>query len=205
MTQKAIISLLMVFLIAAPALADVPSGVGGFKLGGNIGDHTDRVRMETAIPIRYQLYLAEVEIEFMPQFKSGLIAYGTCRDAGRIVRIKLKYIDSSEKFFNQLLDRIKARYGKPAEWRGDSFGIVKAWKWSFTDRNKNRISLILQHNTRDDEEKKGNAIKMTMHNLVEDERRCFESKEEARRADKGPGKKGKSDRGQIEWDLLIPH
>lgn len=195
----------MILMIAIPAYADVPYGVGGFKLGGNIGDHTDRVRMETAIPIRYQLYFAEVEIEFMPQFKSGLIAYGTCRDAGRIVRIKLKYLDSSEKLFNQLLERIKSRYGKPTEWRGDSFGIVKAWKWSFTDKNNNRISMILQHNTRDDEEKKGNAIKMTMYNLVEEERRCFESKEKARRAEKGSGKNRKSGSGQIEWDLLLPN
>ena len=204
MPKIILICSLLSIIIAAPALADVPYGVGGFKLGGNIGDLTDRVKMETAIPIRYQLYLAEVEIEFTPEFKSGLITYGTCSDAGRIVRIKLKYLDSSEGFFEELLKRIKRRYGKPSEWRGDSFGIVKAWKWSFTDKGKNRISLILQHNTRDDEEKKGNAIKMTMHNLVDEERRCYENKENARRTGRDAERKSKSDSDKIDWDFLIP-
>ena len=204
MNQKILIGCFAILLFVVPARADVPYGVGGFKLGDNIADHTQQVKMGTAIPIRYQLYLAEVEIEYTPQFKSGLITYGTCREAGQIVRIKLKYADSTEKFFNQLHKRIESRYGKPSEWRGDSFGIVKAWKWSFEDKDKNRVSLILQHNTRDEEEKKGNAIKMTMHSLVEEERRCWEKKEKARQAQRDSQKSRETDREEVDWDFLIP-
>jgi hypothetical protein len=203
MTKKLVI-IGFILAVTAPALAQIPYQVGGFKLGGSIGDVTGQVKMETAIPIRYQAYLSEVEIEDTPLFKSGLITYGTCQDAGRIVRIKLKYADSSETFFNQLLDRIKVRFGKPDEWRGDSFGIVKAWKWSFRGQAGNRISLTLQHNTRDDEEKKGNAIKMTMHNLVEDERRCYEKKEQSRRAADSVSKTAQPGSQKIDWDLLVP-
>jgi hypothetical protein len=200
---KTIIICFLGLIIASPTLAQVPYEVGGFRLGGHINDFADRVKMATAIPIRYQEYLSEVEIKDFEAFKSGLITFGTCQAAGRIVRIKLKYADSSERFFNQLVDRITARYGKPDEWRGDSFGIVKAWKWSFRDGNGNRISLNLQHNTRDDEEKMGNAIKMTMHNLVEEERLCYE-KRQAGRAAKDAAGRSKPAGGKTDWDLLVP-
>jgi hypothetical protein len=201
---KTIIICLLGLIVASPILAQVPYEVGGFRLGGDIGAVTDRVKMETAIPIRYQVYLSEVEIEDSQAFKSGLITFGTCAAAGRIVRIKLKYADSSERFFNRIVDRITARYGRPGEWRGDSFGIVKAWKWSFRDANGNRISLNVQHNTRDDEEKMGNAIKMTMHNLVEEERRCYEKKEQASRSADDASGGAKPGSGKIDWDLLVP-
>ena len=204
MNQKILMGCLAILLFVVPARADVPYGVGGFKVGDKIGDHTRQVKMGTAIPIRYQPYLAEVEIEYTPPFKSGLITYGTCREAGQIVRIKLKYADSSEKFFNQLRKRIESRYGKPSEWRGDSFGVFKAWKWSFADKDNNSVSLILQHNTRDDEEKKGNAIKMTMHGLVEEERRCYEEKEKVRQAQRDSKKSRNTDPEELDWDFLIP-
>ena len=49
---------------------------------------------------------------------------------------------------DELLERYKVNLGKPDEWRGDPFNILIAWKWSFTDKDGNNISLILQHNAR---------------------------------------------------------
>ena len=90
------------------------------------------------------------------------------------------------------------------EWRGDPFHIVIAWKWSFTDNDNNRISLILQHNTKDQEEKMGNSVKISMTNKIEEERLCYEKgfskSEEKMRKQKHAGKK----KGPVNWDLFVP-
>lgn len=185
-------------------MAQTPCQVGGIVLGNDIVEHSDRVKMETALPIRYMEYIKEVEIKDIPGFKSGLVAYGVCEKPGRILRIKLKYADSSKKFFDTLLKRYKDRFGKPEEWRGDPFHVFIAWKWSFTDRHKNSISLILQHNTKDEEEKIGNAVKMTITNFIEKERRCFEQKYPEGHELSRATAKGKKTRDPLNWDLLIP-
>jgi hypothetical protein len=79
-----------------------------------------------------------------------------------------------------------------------------AWKWSFTDKNNNDISLILQHNTRDEEEKMGNAVKLTMWNLLEEESNCFEKKHPE--AAGSPNAGFKFDESEsIDWNYFIPH
>jgi hypothetical protein len=190
------------FLVPGLSLAQAPQGIGGFVLGSNIADYKEMVNMDTAFPIRYCTYVKEVEINEMEGFKSGLIWYGDCAEPGRIVRIKLKYADSTKRFYEMLFKRFKERFGEPTEWQGDSFHVVLAWKWSFTDSENNHISLILQHNTKDEEEKKGNAVKLTMWNLLEQERLCFENKHP-----KDPTTSGKRrDQSQetIDWGRFVP-
>jgi hypothetical protein len=189
-----------VFVFPCICLAQVPHQVGGFTLGTNIADYKDRVMMETALPIRYNRFLNEVEIEPKEGFKSGLIAYGTCAEPGRIVRIKLKYADSTKQFYEALLKHFKKKFGEPIEYRGDSFQVVIAWKWSFVDKNYNRISLTLMHNSRDEEEKMGNAVKLTLHNFIEKERRCFEKKRP-----ESQGKYPTKTTRQPNWEIFIPH
>lgn len=189
------LGLIAILFLSGPLLArtGVPHGVGGFVLGKNIEDYRDRVRMDTSLPIRYMEYIREVQIRPLRGFKSGIIAYGTCVQPGRIVRIKLKYADSSKDFYKKLLKIFKERFGEPSEWRGDAFHVVIAWKWSFVDEEKNRISLTLQHNTKDEEEKIGNSVKITMTNLLEDELRCYREKH--------PGYKrpAEEQQGQMKW------
>jgi hypothetical protein len=166
---------LALLLLFAPGIAraEAPHQVGGFALGQNIEEYKDQVIMDTALPVRYSENLEEVEIKFTQGFKSGLITYGTCAKPGQIVKIKLKYADSSKEFYQNLLKRYKKRFGDPDEYRGDSFGIVKAWKWSFVDKQNQRISLTLQHNSMDTEEKKGNAVKITNTTLIEEDWLCY--------------------------------
>jgi hypothetical protein len=192
------------FLFQGICLAETPHQVGDFALGKDIADHKGKVKMETSIPVRYMEYINEVEISKTEGFKSGLIAYGTCDSPGRVVRIKLKYANSSKKFYNQLLNIFKSRFGKPTEWRGDSFHIVIAWKWSFTDQENNRISMILQHNTMDEEEKVGNSLKLTMTNLFEQERICFEKKELKAKGKPDKSRQGKGSHDRAYWDRLVP-
>ena len=193
---------LAVLLLFTPGMtrADAPHQVGGFALGQNIEAYKDRVIMDTTLPVRYSENMEEVEIKFTQGFKSGLITYGTCAKPGQIVKIKLKYADSSKEFHKNLFKQFEKRFGEPDEYRGDPFGIVKAWKWSFVDKNNNRISLVLQHNTRDEDESIGNSVKLAMWNLIEDERECFEKKKAAETKKTKKKKQGKAD-----WEVLIPH
>jgi hypothetical protein len=115
--------------------------------------------------------------------------------------MKFKYADNSKNFFDALLERYKVNLGKPDAYRGDPFHIVIAWKWHFTDEDGNRISLILQHNTRDDEEKQGNVVKMTMWNLMLEEDRCFKQKHPE---NDNPPTFIFTDPDSVNWKPLIP-
>lgn len=183
--------------------AQAPKYLGGFMLGVNISEFQDMIQAETALPIRYAEYLTEVEIKNKPGFKSGLISYGNCAVPGRILRIKLKYADSSKKFYEALLKQFKTRFGEPQEWRGDPFHILIAWKWSFKDGQNNKISMILQHNTKDEEEKVGNAVKITVTSFIDQERECFEKNDPvSKQQGTIPVKKKKA--GPVDWDPLLP-
>ena len=195
---------LTMYLVTGVWATQVPYQVGGFILGKDISEYSDLVKMETALPIRYMEYIKEVEIKDIPGFKSGLIGYGDCFKPGRIVRVKLKYEDSSEKFFNSLLNRFKERFGEPEEWRGDPFHVVVAWKWSFIDSKNNRISLALQHNTKDEDEKIGNAVKLTMTNFLDEEQTCYGKKHPEGREFLGKKAKRKKTEHLKDWDLFIP-
>jgi hypothetical protein len=183
---------------------EVPRSLAGFTLGRPIEEAADRVIMETALPVRYMENVQEVEIQAMEGFKSGLIAFGTCRKPNAIVRIKLKYADSGREFFESLLQRFKKKFGDPTEYQGDPFGVLISWKWSFSDASENRISLILQHNEQDEEEKIGNAVKFTLHNRLDEDARCFkENRTDGReklRQRRAPG----DPPGMTAWDMFVP-
>ena len=204
--KKKVIIVMVVLLLLVPGmtLAQAPNQVGGFVLNQNIKKFEDRVIMDTALPVRYAENIEEVEIKFTQGFKSGLIAYGTCDQPGHIVRIKLKYADSSKKFYKNLLKQFKKRFGEPDEYRGDAFKIVDAWKWSFVDPQNHKISLILQHNSKDEEEKLGNSVKLTNTTLMEKDLLCYKNKqldyrERLRQREWKAVKPGKGG-----WELFLP-
>jgi hypothetical protein len=206
MQKKLFIIINLAFLwIAGICLAgDAPHQIGVFVLNQNISEFKDYVIMETALPIRHMENIEEVELKSMEGLKSGLIGYATCAASGKIVRIKLKYIDSSKDFYEKLLKRIEKKFGEPDEYRGDPFHIVLSWKWSFVDKNNERITMTLQHNSLDTEEKKGNSIKLTNRTLIEEDLKCYKEKaldqrQKLRHRDwqiMTPGLSG--------WDLFVP-
>jgi len=205
MKTRAVLSLTLLFLgVSGMALAKAPHQVGGFVLNENIQKFEDRVIMDTSLPIRYAENIKEVEIKSIQGFKSGLIAYGTCEKPGNIVRIKLKYADSSKPFFKDLLKHYKKRFGEPDAYAGDPFHIMVAWKWSFVDQQNHRISLILQNNTLDEEEKLGNAVKLTNTTLMDQDLQCFKRKQLdfRERLRQREWKAGKTEAGG--WELFVP-
>ena len=196
----------MVFLlfIGICFAGDAPHQIAVFKLNTNIAESKDYVIMETALPIRHMENIEEVEIKPIEGIKSGLIAYATCTAPGHIVRIKLKYKDSGKKFYEQLFKRIKKKYGEPDEYRGDPFQIALSWKWSFTDKDNNRISMTLQHNSMDTEEKRGNSIKLTMRNLIEEDMNCYKIKALDQRAKLRQRDWKVMSPGLSGWELYVP-
>ena len=199
------ITILAFLWVAGICLAgEAPHQVAIFKLNSNIADVKDYVIMETALPIRHMENIEEVEIKPIKGIKSGLIAYATCTAPGHIVRIKLKYKDSSKKNFENLLKRIKRKYGEPDDYRGDPFHILIAWKWSFIDKDGNHISLTLQHNSQDADQKKGNAVKLTMTNLIEEDRGCYKQKALDHREKLRQRDWKVMDPGLTGWDLYVP-
>ncbi len=200
MRHVVLIALIAAVGIGSPSSAHArpPQEIAGFALGKTIETCHGSLRMETEMPIRYHPYLNEVQIKSTGGFRSGLITFDQCANPGRIVRIKMKYADSSKPFFEKLLKIYKQRFGRDPEWRGDPFHIALAWKWSFSDDQGNNIGLILQHNLKDEDEKRGNAVKLILYNGVEEARACYESRQAGAPEPPEPV-------GPVDWDRLIPH
>jgi hypothetical protein len=199
-----IMGVLVVFPLAAVGEGTVPRAIGSFALGQDIAELEAAVRMESVLPLRYQEYINEVEIKPPKGLKSGLVAYGLCAQPGKVVRIKLKYRDSSREFYDELLERIKQRFGRPSEYNGDPFHIVISWKWSFVDPSGQHISLNLAHNTRDVEEKFGNTIKLTLISAIEQERACYLKQNPAVREREADQKLLLKKMTPQDWDRLVP-
>ena len=172
----------IVFLFPNYVSADkAPRQIAGLVLGEQIAVFVDLVRMETVTPLRDRKYLREVRTRETDGYRSGTVSFGNCNKPGQILRIKLKYQYSDKKFYNELLAQFKKRFGEPDEWRGDPFHVIIAWKWSFTDRDNNKISLTLQH-SRDEDYKWGNSVKLTNNTLLEQEKTCYQKKHQEKSA-----------------------
>ncbi|HFQ89276.1 MAG TPA: hypothetical protein ENK27_04280 [Desulfobulbus sp.] len=185
--------ILLLPAMPAPAADKVPHEIGGFRLGASIDDYSY---------ISYRNFLKQVVVDHIGGFRKGVIEYGVCAKPGQIVKIKLKYLDSSEKFYRKLFKEFKRRFGEPDEYTGDTFGIVKSWKWHFRDRNGNRISLSLQHNLKNPDEAMGNMVKMSLPDRIEAERKCFNKTCASRR---GTPCSVLPPQTAADWDSLIPH
>jgi len=170
----------------------IPQRAGGFVLNSSIDDYQINDRGN---------YLHEAIVTDLKGFRKGFITYGTCQASGKILRIKLKYEDRSASFFDKLLNRYREKFGDNPRFEGDPFGNVKSWKWSFTDEQGQRITLELQHNLRDADESIGNMVKLSMPELLNEERRCFNQRNEINDETAQDSSGGES---TIDWELLMP-
>ncbi|MCK8602775.1 hypothetical protein [Desulfoferrobacter suflitae] len=179
-----------------------PHEIAGFRLQNHIDQYGDRIDKKSAISVRDMAYLEEVDVMAPAGFKSGYLVYGKCAHPGHIVKVSMKYADSSKDFFDKLLDRFKKKYGDPAEWRGDPFHVYVAWKWSFVDRDNRRISMILQHYSGDEDVyKNGNSVKLSMYELIEQEQACYAKKHPQAQT---PSVEQPQVPGKVDIDDLVP-
>lgn len=193
MTPHRIILLLIMLLLpafhCAAAEENVPHEINGFQLGKSIEEYDF---------ITYRNYLKEVIVEDIGGFRKGFISYGVCDRPGEIVRIKMKYKDTTHKFYNKLLKSYKKKFGKPDEFTGDAFGIVLEWKWRFIDKNNEYITLTLQHNKKNIDENIGNMVKLTMPDRIKAERICFNKQCDLKKQECPESMQS------TDWENLIP-
>jgi hypothetical protein len=192
---------LMVFFPYHSVHAKFPVHLGGFVLGEDISQYHHLMNMETCRELPFNEYLEEGQILPQPGFKSGLIAYGMCLNPKKIVRIKLKFSDSSKAFFERLLKKYREELGQPDEYKGDPFQTMIAWKWSFVNERNEKSSLILQHNIMVDDEKMGNSVKLTLTSQLDKERECRMEKFPENDLPKIQSQKSREDL----WKFFVPY
>ncbi|MCM2284916.1 MAG: hypothetical protein NDI81_09060 [Desulfobacula sp.] len=197
----AMICFLMVFFPYHSVYAKFPVHLGGFVLGDDLSHYHHLMKMETFRELPFNEYLEEGQILPQPGFKSGLIAYGMCHTPKKIVRIKLKFSDSSKAFFERLLKKYREELGQPDEYKGDPFQTMIAWKWSFVNDRNEKASLILQHNIMVDDEKMGNSVKLTLTSQLDKERECYLEKFPENDLPKSQSQKSREDL----WKFFVPY
>jgi len=182
----------------------VPGRIAGIVLGAQIDQIRDMLRMETALPVRRSEFLTEIELKPLDGYVSGSVTHGNCQYPGRIVKVKLRYQRDDKGFFDELHRRFKERFGETSEYKGDPFRMFLAWKWSFTDDRGNRVSLILQHNSMEDEDfPSGNVVKMSLTSDIEKERACYERLHPQEKVREGGAQPGR-DRAQEDFRRFVP-
>jgi hypothetical protein len=188
-------------LCATPALAakGFPTTLAGFTLGDPVENYEDYCRDGEAIPLSDAPFLSEslLKPENLPGVRGGSLAFGNCKSGGRLVRIKLKFIDHGQGLFNRLYNRYEADFGKPDKYLGDTFKNVIAWEWRFKDGKGGRVSLVLMW-SRDKEIRPGVSIKMTQETLMDEEYKCYQAKH-----GNSMGKMGMAKMGSL--DAYVPH
>lgn len=192
--------LLLFCLLGLMAMADlasakdtVPREIAGIALGSRVDAYPDIVRSN---------YLKEMVVTDWHGFRNGVISYGSCRYQGQILKIDMKYEEKSKEFYNTLLARYRERFGEPDSWAGDSFGVMLVWKWQFVDGDGNRISLSLQHNSKDTDETLGNMVKLSFPEKLEEERRCFVDMCTKRHQE--TDEQRREELKKTDWSYLIP-
>lgn len=189
--KKTTLLFCLLVLVQSSALADeyrAPSSAGGFTLNNQIKDYGVS---------NHENYLREDIFTDLEGFRKGFITYGTCNKPGEILRIKLKYQDRSYKFYKQLLKKYRKSFGDNPTFTGDSFGNVKSWKWSFTNDQGQRVTLVLQHNLKDSDESVGNMLKLRLPDLMNAERTCFNATHPQNSDSDAP-------ESETDWTKLIP-
>lgn len=180
----------IIFSAGTVSAIEIPQEIGGFRLGEDITEYSD---------IEYSNYLKEVVVTDWHGFRKGIISYGICASPGKIVRISMKYENSSKDFYETLLKKYKKKFGKPTIWGGDAFGILSKWKWVFIDEKNHKVNLILQHNLKNHNENIGNSVKLYYPEREKEERLCFIEQCEINKSEEQV-----LERKEMNWDYMIP-
>lgn len=187
--MKKIIILTLVTLLfsASAALAGkgFPLTLAGVTLGEDVKKFTAYCDMQHASPMPDAPFLNEAHLkaDSVAGIRGGSLTYANCSEIGKVVRIKLKFHDRSQKLFHELLDKYTDAYGKADSYQGDAFRNVIAWQWNFNEGDE-KVTLMLMW-SREKELRPGVSIKMTLASMLDKEYECFKEKFEKLEASKG--------------------
>ena len=190
------IILLTLLSIASPLLAEtehVPHEIAGIILGTSVNNYPDLIQND---------FLKEVVVTDWHGFRKGIISYGTCKNVNQILKMDMKYEDKSEAFFQKLLGKFREQFGEPNAWNGDSFGVMRVWKWQFIDKEKNHISLALQYNGKNSNETLGNVVRLSYPEKIDEERLCFI--QVCQHSNEKADSKRRAELKKSDWSHLVP-
>ncbi|ADU61298.1 MAG: hypothetical protein KUA35_00085 [Pseudodesulfovibrio sp.] len=179
--------ILALILLSAPCLAaePLPLTLSVFTLGKDVDlyqSYCDGSQglSQTDIP-----FLSETNLraDSVPGVRGGSLTHGNCLGDRKLLRVKLKFHDTSQKFFNALLKEYTKQFGEPDSYQGDTFKNVIAWQWNFA-RGKEAVSLLLMW-SRDKEMRPGVSIKMTLESLLDAEYDCYKAAFDKQEKDQG--------------------
>ncbi len=199
--MKYLIPVLCLLSATITQAGNMPTSLAGIELGADVSTVDHCYVPSTDIPLADERHLNEIDLEaqFVPGIKGGSVAYATCSQKGRIVRIKLKFDDPSRDFYDDLLKRYEKTFGKAHEWRGDPMQTVLSWKWNFKDASGKKVNVELTHSD-DTDYKTGNFVKMSYRSLWEEESACLKGSGASGSA--GPTKPTPKDK--LDYSQLIP-
>ncbi len=200
--RTALLAVVLVLGVASACLAQAkgPQEIAGIRLGDSVEKYSVKFDREITEEELDRPYLTVSALLPLGGFRSGYVTYGNCVSPKRIVRIKMNYENESKEFYDRVLAALKKRYGDPQEWRGNAFGTLRTWKWSFTDPALGDVSLILQHYSgTDDAFTHGNSIRLTALGLAKAERACYRANHPGGPARIGPAL------AVPEFEALLPH
>jgi hypothetical protein len=192
-----------VFILAAQGFCQqvAPSEIAGLSLGKPIAEFGDRLDTDKALPLWDKPYLVRINVKPTKGFKAGYILFGQCEKAGRIVRVKFKYKDSSEKFFNEKLALLTMRFGRPKNLGEGQGGDYRGYRWLFGQDKANAVALLFEHYSGSGiDVTEGNSIRMTDNRLLAEERACFE-----KMRDREPEPQPAFPLFTIDDEWLLPH
>lgn len=195
-TKILFITLLSLLNTANPLLAEkakAPHEIAGIALGSDVNDYPDIVQNN---------FLQEVVVTDWHGFRKGTISYGTCKNIDQILKMDMKYDETSEEFHKQLLGKFRAQFGEPDAWQGDSFGVMRIWKWQFIDDNNNPVSLVLQYNGKNSNETIGNMVRLSYPEKIAEERLCFN--EICRSTNDKADEKRREEKKKSGWSYFVP-
>jgi hypothetical protein len=204
MKLRLLVSLICLLFLPEVSSAAPPKSLAGVALGASVDDISDKIDMSTSLPLWGAPYLSKVSLKPVEGFRSGYVVYGTCKNIGRIIRIKMSYEDEGEELYHRLHIALAKRYGKAAEWRGNPFGTLRVWKWSMKDPSHNSISIIIErYEGEDDSFTPGNSIRLTNSTLMEEEKACYEAKPKELQGGKNAGTSAAT-HGELDLDRYLP-
>ncbi len=202
MARVRIFAFLCCALLCAAAIAGAqemaPSNLGGITLGDKASQYKKRLVLSKSRPVRDAPWVHRIPIRPDRYFTSGYVLVGTCAAPGRVARIKLHYRDGSLPFFRKVSGEMLAKYGDPAEYKGELDGRIMGNKWGFADPWLRPVSLILQRIEGEDPEAgAGNTIKLTNWGLLEAERACWQERHAPAARKEADGKAAGTDNGYL--------
>lgn len=199
--KRVLLTLLVVLLLTSSALAEesAPLSVAGIRLGDDFHQYEDILRMEHAGAMSDAVFLDEALIQTgaIHGVRGGSVIWGNCANKGRVVRIKIKFADTSRDLFKRLLARYEEKFGQPDTYKGDSFRNVIAWEWEIADDDGRHVKILLMYSV-DPSIRPGVSIKMTDQALLDLEFACYKERYRSKY-------RAEEEAGKIEdLDMFIP-